>query len=305
MFGYIMIDKETINAKDYRLFNSFYCGLCLSFKRRYGNKLRIFNNFDSTFAFILLASYCSYPVLINNKNCIVHPFRKTPMLELEKFDNVNISDEQKEKLHSLSKLAEDITDITILLVKGKMYDDVLDKERGAKFKWNRLTKAFDFATKQKPEFEKIVIENTVRTAELEKLTPDIQELAFLSGEILGYIPLCILGIDKNNSLYELFVEIGKWIYYVDAINDLEKDYKKKSFNAFISLYGNYTTRQEFIAKNKINILKYLDNCLNNIKNIYQKLRPNQANTLVENVLFSAMEKQQKAIIVNPNKKITM
>jgi len=305
MFGYITVDKETITPKDYRLFNAFYCGLCLTFKKRYGNKTRIFNNFDSAFAFVLLASYLGYPVLITGKKCIIHPFKKTPMLELENFTLETITQHQQQKLQDLSNLANSIADITILLVKGKMYDNILDKEKGAKSKMKFFKKALDFASSQLPEFEHIVMQNTNKTAELEKNNGTIEELASLSGEILGNIPVCVLGINKNTHLYNLFVEIGKWVYYVDAIYDLEQDYKKKSFNPFIAKFGNYTTRQNFVSTHKFEIMSYLNSCLNNIQTIYKELCPSTPNTLVENILFSAMEKQQTIILTNPNKKLTI
>ena len=272
MFGYITVDKETISPKDYHLFNSFYCGLCLTLKKRYGNKTRIFNNFDSAFAFVLMASYEGYPVLITRKNCVVHPFKKTPMLQLDNFEKRNITSNDIEKLEKLVNLANLVADATMLLVKGKMLDDVLDGEKGARLKMKAFKKALDFATTQLPEFEKVVAFNTLKIAELEKSNGDIEDLAQFSGEILGAIPLSILGIEKTNPLYELFVQLGKWVYYIDAVCDLDRDNKTKSFNPFIAKFGEYSTRQEFVATHKFEMLSYLNSCLDKVQESYNKIK---------------------------------
>ena len=36
MFGYVVINKPELKIKDYEAYQSYYCGLCLSLKKRHG-----------------------------------------------------------------------------------------------------------------------------------------------------------------------------------------------------------------------------------------------------------------------------
>ena len=47
---------------------------------------------------------------------------------------------------------------------------------------------------------------------------------------------------------ELFYAVGKWVYLIDALDDYEKDVKKKRYNPFILAYG-CASRAELMQKN--------------------------------------------------------
>lgn len=307
MFGFISVDKDTISPKDYLYFNSFYCGLCLRLKSRYGNKARLFNNFDSAFAFVLLVSYLNLPILITRKNCIMHWFKKLPILQTSEFEkNKKLTPQNLKDLEKLTDLANSVADVTVLLVKGKILDNLFEKNKNNNISSKIFKKIFEKAQKNMPDFDIFITQNVGKTVEFEKNNcNDPEILANISGEILERIPYEILKVDKNTPICKLFYELGKWIYYIDAIYDLEEDFKKHSFNPFIAKFSNYTKRSEFISKNKIEILKYLDNSLNKIIQIYnENLKSDNSNSLIDNIILSGLKKQQNIIITNPNQKLT-
>lgn len=306
MFGFISVDKETISPKDYTYFNSFYCGLCLTIKKRYGNKARIFNNFDSTFAFTLLASYLGLPILITRKNCIVHWFKKIPVLQLSNFQNRNLSETDLIDLEKLATLANSMADITILLVKGKTLDNIYEKNKNNNISSKIFKKTFKKAQNFMPNFDNFITQSVKKTLEFERNNCDNPEiLANISGEILGKIPCEILKIKNDKPICKLFYELGKWIYYIDAIYDLEDDFKKHSFNPFIVKFQNFKSRQEFVSKNKFEILKYLNEPLDNIIKIYcENLRADNPNSLIDNIILKGLKKQQNIILTNPDKKLS-
>ena len=64
---------------------------------------------------------------------------------------------------------------------------------------------------------------------------DIYACANAFGKILGNV-MCH-GIDDqavSRPLYEIGYHIGRWIYLIDAVDDIEKDKKEKSYNPFIA-----------------------------------------------------------------------
>ena len=54
MFGYVVINKPEIKFKDYDLYRSYYCGLCMDLKDSFGLKGRMTLNYDLAFLAILL-----------------------------------------------------------------------------------------------------------------------------------------------------------------------------------------------------------------------------------------------------------
>ena len=56
MFGYVTPLKGELKVKEYELFRAYYCGVCNSIKRDFGNIPRMTLNYDMTFLAILLDS---------------------------------------------------------------------------------------------------------------------------------------------------------------------------------------------------------------------------------------------------------
>ena len=56
MFGYIVVNQDELKIKDYKLYRSFYCGLCQELKRAYGRSGQISLSYDMTFLILLLTA---------------------------------------------------------------------------------------------------------------------------------------------------------------------------------------------------------------------------------------------------------
>ena len=65
--------------------------------------------------------------------------------------------------------------------------------------------------------------------------------------MMGALSL-ILGDKADEHTEGLFYDIGKWIYLADALDDYDKDVKKKNYNPFVSAYA-CATRAEMLEKN--------------------------------------------------------
>ncbi|EIA24102.1 hypothetical protein SFB3_217G0, partial [Candidatus Arthromitus sp. SFB-3] len=67
MFGYIYPFKMDLKLKHYNTFKSYYCSLCHTIKKNYGNIPRISLNFDITFMAIFLDSFSIKKPVIEKK----------------------------------------------------------------------------------------------------------------------------------------------------------------------------------------------------------------------------------------------
>src|SRR3712207_3590877 len=75
MFGYVFPNKMELKIKDYEKFKAYYCGLCLSIKKNFGNLPRISLNYDMTFLAILLDSLNNTKINCLKGSCIAHPMK--------------------------------------------------------------------------------------------------------------------------------------------------------------------------------------------------------------------------------------
>jgi len=63
-----------------------------------------------------------------------------------------------------------------------------------------------------------------------------EPFARLMEEVLAYGPLCVGG-KKGDALKWLGYNLGKWIYIMDAYNDIEDDAKKKAYNPLLRQFA--------------------------------------------------------------------
>ncbi|MCB2359498.1 DUF5685 family protein [Clostridium estertheticum] len=226
MFGYVTPCKMEMKIKDYEIFKAYYCGLCNSIKNDFGNLPRLTLNFDMTFLAVLLDSLSESKYNFVKFKCLIHPFKKRLMINNNKaldyaaFCNVTLA---------YYKLMDDVQDNKTM--KSKIYSIFLK---------TYLPKAeLSYTDVMEYTKDKLLLLNTLEANHNdigidEQLS--IDELSHVFADLTGFI---ISFYYKESSfkddLYWLGYNLGKWIYIIDAYDDLEKDIKSNSFNAINSL----------------------------------------------------------------------
>ncbi len=79
MFGYITVNQDELKIKDYKLYRSFYCGLCRELKKAFGRTGQLSLSYDMTFLIVLLTALYEEEVQTGFCKCIAHPFEKHPV----------------------------------------------------------------------------------------------------------------------------------------------------------------------------------------------------------------------------------
>ena len=222
MFGYVTACKMELKMKDFEKYKAYYCGVCKSIKKSFGNLPRMVLNYDMTFLAILLDSLQDKPCNFESKHCIVHPFRKrlfiieSPALDYAAFCNVALV---------YYKLLDNVNDDNSL--KGKFYSFFL--KHYLKDSEIKYASAMVFIEKN------LKILNSLE-ANPKKTTLD--EFSHPFAELTAFIISSFYSENKNyNSLYKLGYNLGKWIYIIDALDDLEMDIKGGKFNAINSSFN--------------------------------------------------------------------
>ena len=233
MFGYVVPDKPNLYIKDFILYRAVYCSICKSIKKTCGERARLATNYDSVFLSVLLHNYLDMDFTVTKQSCILHPIRKTPMA---KPDSIN----------------KDVAAMSVLLMYHKLADDILDggglKKRLVKPVFKR---GYKKAKKAHPEFNEVIVKQYAALRELEKQNCDsIDKAADAFATMLCKLNSLILKDKDSESMQRLSYNVGRWIYLADALDDLEKDFKKKNYNPFIASFKDYENLEQFLAAHK-------------------------------------------------------
>ncbi len=227
MFGYVTPLKGELKVKDYERFKCYYCGLCIHIKKHFGNMPRMVLNYDMTFLGVLLDGINPDDVNASKHVCMLHPTQKKVIISNNK---------------ALSYAAA----MNISLAYYKFIDDVNDDKT-----LSGSIKSFALSPYKKKFSKDIQHINKKISACLYKLSvmetnknfTSIDEIcdpfSNLVAIILKDYPYALKDDCKElrNYLYNLGYSLGKWIYLIDALDDLEDDMKKNKFNPINYLYN--------------------------------------------------------------------
>lgn len=211
MFGYITICEPELKVKELRKYRTYYCGLCKTLKERHGNIGQMTLTYDMTFAVILLTSLYEPESQFSTHRCKAHPVKKQGMLQNE--------------------ITEYCADMNILLTYYHMLDNWTDEKAVSGLALSGiLKKKARKIAKQYPRQSAVIRRELKALSEYEKENcQDIDLPAGCFGRLME--ELFVYKKDAwEETLREMGFFLGKFIYIMDAYDDLEKDMKEGCYN---------------------------------------------------------------------------
>ncbi len=288
MFGYVTPYKMELKIKDYEMFKAYYCGLCISIKNNFSNLCRMTLNYDMTFLGILLDSleYSKHKYVVTK--CIAHPMKKRPKV----IDN---------------RALDYAAFCNVSLVYYKLLDDYNDD--------NSLSKKFismyikKFINKSKEDLSPILVnieENIKKLSFLEK-SGEIISIDELSDPFASLTAFIVSYYYKNenfyNELYDLGYNLGRWIYIIDAFDDLKEDMEKHKFNAINKAFNvENLSYEDLIIKEGNRIEFNLIMSANSTSEALDKLSINKNKDLLFNILQLGLMNKIETIKSRSDKK---
>ena len=234
IFGYVVVNKGDLRFREYDEYRGYYCGLCQTLKKRFGLAGQLSLSYDMTFLVMLLTSL--YEPLDNRemKRCIAHPLKK--------------------QYCKSNEYTEYVADMTVLLSYYKCQDDWEDEKKLLKKVYGDILRGK--SKKQRELYKKkeeIVIENLKNLSLAEKnKEADLDVVAGYFGNILA--ALFVVKEDEwSDNLRKIGYYLGKYIYIMDAYDDLERDLKKGNYNPFAEKMCN-TGNFDFLVKEILTIM---------------------------------------------------
>lgn len=282
MFGYIAPDKGEMKIKEYELFRAYYCGVCKSMGKSFGPICRLGLNYDSVFLGLFLSSINKEEVSLEYEACIANPLKKKWVVK--KSSSVNFS-----------------SDINIILTYYKLQDDWKDeKNLFARLGQLAIHPAYKEVIKNnidaelhiKQSLEKLYVLEKQKCSSMDATADPFADL------IRGVVKL---GYKSSNKKEEEAVDwmsynLGKWIYIIDAFDDIEKDVQRNNYNPLLIQYE-YKNEDIGIFRNKIKeeVSFNLIHTLAQAASAFELLDMNNR-SIIENILYLGMDKKTKSIL---------
>lgn len=217
MFGYIIVNKQEMKFKEFDIYQSYYCGFCQELKRSYGKRGQLTLSYDLTFLILLLTSLYETGTALELCRCIAHPFEKHPA-----------------RINEFSRYA---ADMNLLLSYYKCEDDWLDDRKITKKAFSGLLKSRVESIRTKyPKKAELIFDRLEKIHQLEQhKSNDIDGLAGCFGDIMAEI-FAFREDEWEAELRRIGFFMGKFIYLMDAYEDVEKDEKDGNFNPLSGLF---------------------------------------------------------------------
>lgn len=270
MFGYIRPAKERLNAHDEELFQAVYCGLCHELGRKYGFSARFVLNFDFTFLAILL-SEAGAPACTSCR-CIAHPCKARCVMA-----------------HTAS--LEVAADHSIVLAWWQLRDHIKDhgllKSLPYRLAALFLRSAYRKASRCVPEFDASVQRHLSDLAARERehcasLDQAAEPFAALMADIAAVAPDEL----HRRVMAEIFYHLGRWIYLVDAADDLKKDFEAGCYNPLRYRYG--LTDGTLDEKTQQEVALSLDLSVHRMASAYALLERGVWSNILDSIFYESL-----------------
>ena len=276
MFGYVRPALEQLDEGQRDAYQSAYCGLCHTLGRRHGFLARFTLQYDFTFLAILLSAgeRPDRPLCLR---CPAHPLRRPRSC---------LGGEQMKT----------VADQSMILTWYKLSDDVDDRNAvtGLPYRLVRrlFRRAYRRAAAAQPEFDAQVREGLDRLRQLEEeRSPELDRAADAFARILASASAAYPeGSLMRRALGELLYHLGRWIYLMDAWDDLEEDKKYGRYNPLDARFqGCASEEKEYLNTTAVHSVRLAGAAAN-------LMELGSWTPVVENVIYLGLPAVQNAVL---------
>lgn len=226
--------KPELRIKEYEAYRSVYCGLCKELGRSFGPFARLTLNYDFTFLALLHAGVLGQNSCASMQRCVLHPFRKR--LCCHSGDTLRFT-----------------ASAAMLMVYYKNEDNLRDDGFVSRLAARMLRPFTRFVRRRAlalhPELDHILGDMMRRQAQVEQ-DPNaaVDDAADPTAQALAAICRSLSPQPEQMRVLErLGYLLGRWIYLIDALDDLPGDLRAGRFNPFAPLCGGGTPNDEQLA----------------------------------------------------------
>ncbi len=278
MFGYVKVYQPELKMGEFEYYRGVYCALCRRLGKRYGLVAQWSLSYDFTFLALFRLAQAERCVGFKSARCPYNPFKKrTCCCDTEQLDAV--------------------ADAAVLLTYYKVQDTLADagflKKLGAWLLY--LPTAYDRrrCRKRHPDWDEYIGRCMHKQRELEQRgCTSLDEAAEPTAHILQFLfSLQTADETEQTALSRFGYCLGRWIYQLDAADDLTQDRKRGDYNPLLLAYPQMTDEQ-IREQSHFSLNASLAEC----KAAYERLTIRRFGGIIQNVLEWGMPTVQRQVI---------
>lgn len=269
MFGYVRPSDDRLTPADRETFRAAYCGLCHALGARYGLVGRMILNYDLTFLAMVLSDGAGEMCA---KRCAVHPMRRRCCVAGD-------------------PALDAAADMSVILTYWQLRDGVTDHGFWGGLKYRiasaLLRPAYRKARERRPQFDAGTKAHLSELAALER-----DRCASLDAPADAFAKLLALAAEevsdpvRRRVTAQLLYHLGRWVYLVDAADDLKKDVKSGSYNPLV--YRFHAEGGTLTADDKAALAATLDSSVRAMAAAFELADFGPWRAIIESVLYEGL-----------------
>ena len=285
MFGYTFPIEPMMTNEEQAAYRAYYCETCHQLRDGYGVMSTVIVSYEMTFASIILNSVLEGGVIDKEpkagKLCV---FRH--------------SDNHTELLRRLAAY-------TVLVANNGLVDDKLDGPSvKSSFGLLWLNRSIERARSDFPHYDELIMKGYGILREKEAAgCSDPVEMGKASAASMIWVLREMVGEEWTPELEALFEGMGIWVYVLDALEDLDDDFKGDQYNPFLAGCKDFVSGKQYIEKNIYRISEILNGIISGIQRAYlsvrERMKANQ--TVTDNIIYQGIPVAVRRVMAGESK----
>lgn len=276
IFGYLVPDKSEMKFREYDLYRSVYCGLCRHLEKDYGFMARMTLSYDAVVFVMLGLSLDDAECKVTKAHCNFNPTKKCLYCDSD------------------CKAFDLAAALSVLMAYYKMEDTIKDgsvlNKTGALVGKLFMSGCYKKAVKKYPEINSLIREMMDQQLRSEDQNVDIDTAAEPSAKVVSAVCRLLSDDEFEQHVLEVFgYYVGRWIYLMDAADDIEKDIRHKNYNPFYKKYIEVGSMDQTMI--------YCNEALNltasQLVLSYELLTLTKFRSILDNIVYKGLPLQQK------------
>ena len=278
MFGYVRPPIDLLSEAEKDRFQRAYCGLCHALGQRYGLAARFILNYDFTYLAILLSDGTG------GETCSA----RCPVSPVKKRDYASPDD--------AAALA---ADESVILAYWQARDGVADHDwlHGLKYRGASavLEPAYRKAAALRPDFDEAVRHQLAQLKALEdEQCPSMDRAADAFAVLLERSADGIEDPVRRRVLGQMLYHLGRWVYLMDAADDLKKDAESGNYNPVALRFG--LTDGQWTPESRSEFAGSVDHSVRMIATAYELWDFGCWKPILETTIYSGLFQVGRAVL---------
>lgn len=276
MFGYIRPCKPEMKVKEYEFYKAVYCGQCKQLGKVYGPFSRLTLSYDFAFLSLLHMALNDREVRLERQCCVVNPLVKKPICQ------------PNEELDFTCGVA-------MVMLYHKMRDNLQDKglrdKTLALLAYPFILPIYNKAGNRLPEIELAVASMMDEQRRLEEAgCSSVDEASEPTAKVMETLAVSLSKEpSQQRILHRLGYLLGRWVYLIDALDDLKEDLRLGNYNPYIQKFSLTSQRTDKIEEVRKEAKASLYLTIGEIGSTYELLEIKRYKSILDNIIHLGLK----------------